>query len=242
MTLPTVVSVGAVAAGTADVVPGLPAGWAENDIFLLGEEQSAVNAFISPPTGWALVPDSQQEAGSLATDGCLQVFWKRATSSESDPTVTDAINHTQARIIAIRGCITTGDPWDVTSGGIDTAADTALVVTGDTTTVADCLVVVFFATSPDIASTTEVSDWANADLANVTERMDNWHDNGNGGGFGCATGEKATAGAYGNTTATLVTTANKAFCTIALKPPAVGGGTNNNLLEGKFGMKLAGKL
>lgn len=218
MAIPTVVGVGTAAnSTTGNIVPTLPSGWAADDIHLCVVEQSAVNAFTTM-SGWTLVTNCQQKVGSTATDGNIQVFWKRAAGGDTDPTVTGTANHTSARIIGIRGCITSGNPWDVTNGGTDATADTSVVVTGNTTTVADCLVVIFVGTGTDVASTTEISGFANSDLGSVTERMDNWTSDGNGGGFGCATGTKATTGSYGNTTATLVNSANKAYCTIALKP------------------------
>lgn len=221
MAIPSVVAVGAVAAGTGDVVPGLPSGWAADDIHIMVVEQSAVNTFGSAPSGWVLVTGTQQKAGSGADDGNIQVYWRRAVAGDTDPTVTDTINHTSARILGVRGCITSGNPWDVVTAGT-AAAGTLVSITGGTTTVNDCLIVAVVGTGPDIASTTEIGSWANASLSSVTERMDNWNTNGNGGGFGMATGGLATAGAYNATTATLVTSSTQAFCTIALKPP---GGT-----------------
>lgn len=226
MTLPTVVGVGTVASGTGDVVPGLPSGWAANDIHLMVMEQSPVNNFGSPPSGWVLVTNCQQKAGSAATDGLIQVWWRRAVSGDTDPTVTDTINHTSARILGVRGCVTSGDPWDVSNGGTDAVSTNALSITGNTTTLADCLVVLFAGTGTDVDSTAEWSLFVNTDLANLTERMDNYNSQGNGGGFTCATGEKASAGAYGATTAVIATAGTKAFCTIALKPQ-VGRTTKN---------------
>lgn len=226
MTLPTVVGVGTVSAGTGDVTPGLPSGWAANDIHLMVVEQSAVNNFGAAPSGWALVTNCQQKFGSAATDGNIQVFWRRAVAGDPDPaTMVDTINHTSARIIGIRGCPTTGNPWDVTNGGTE-AAGLTVTITGNTTTVPDCLVVIFGGTGVDQDSTTEWSLFVNTDLVNLTERMDNYNSQGNGGGFACATGEKATAGAYGNTTAAIVNSETKAWCTIALKP-ATGRTTKN---------------
>src|SRR5574337_1166063 len=220
MTIPPIVGVGNVAAGTGDVVPTLPAGWQVNDIAWLVVEQSAVNAWGTAPTGYTVVPNCQQEAGTAATDGNITVYWRRLQAGDTDPTVPDTINHTSARIIVTRGSPTTGDPWNVTNGGTDTVSDTNVSATGNTTTVNDCLILIFVGTGSDIDSTTEIGSWTNASLANLTERMDNW--NSNGGGFGCATGELATAGTYNATTATLVTAGTKAFCTIAVKPVTGG--------------------
>lgn len=226
MTLPTFHAMGGEAAGTGDVVPGRPTGWAVNDIWLMSVEQSAVNVYGSPPTSWALVTGCQQKPGTGATDPAFQVYWHRADAGDtSDPTVTDTINHTSAVIAGFRGCVTSGDPWDVSNGGIDAVSTTAAVVTGNTTTVADCLIAIFIASGEDTL-TDQFSLYTNLDLANITERYDFMTDQGNGGGVGMATGEKASAGAYGNTAVTLANASTKAFCTIALKP-ATGRTTKN---------------
>ncbi len=69
---------------------------------------------------------------------------------------------------------------------------------------ANTLVVVAVATGlPNSNGTANFSAWANANLSSITERTDNTGTVGVGGGLGIATGGKATAGAYGNTTVTL---------------------------------------
>ena len=122
-------------------------------------------------------------------------------------------------MIAIRGAVSSGDPWDVTAGGTEAASDTSGSIAGATTTVANTLVVTAIATSlPDASSTTNFSSWTNANLTSLTERIDNAVTAGNGGGLGAATGVKATAGAYGSTAVTLASSAYKAMMSIAIKP------------------------
>lgn len=221
MTLPTFVAAGTEAVGTTAVTPGLPAGFAADDIHLLvcetlsGETVTVAN--------YTAVADSPQSLGGVTR---LSVFWRRAVGGDTDPTTAGSSNHIAAQIYGFRGCIASGDPWDVTSGGTDAVADTALVVPGDTTTVADCLVVICASLGRD-SNVDQFSNWANADLANVAERGDVFTNTGGGGGFGVATGEKAVAGAYGNTTATLAASDAKAFMTIALKPPTPAGGAED---------------
>ena len=89
--------------------------------------------------------------------------------------------------------------------------------TGATTTVANTLVVTIVANSSDTASA-RTSGWTNSNLTGLTESIDNNTNNGNGGGFGVATGVKATAGAYGTTTAALATSSVQARMSIALRP------------------------
>ena len=86
-------------------------------------------------------------------------------------------------------------------------------------TVGNTLVVAAIATSkPDRTGTAVFSNWANGNLANLTEIVDNSSNAGNGGGLGIATGAKATAGAFGSTAVTLTDSAAKAMMSIAIKP------------------------
>jgi hypothetical protein len=73
-------------------------------------------------------------------------------------------------------------------------------------------------TDPDAVGTANFSAWTNANLTSLTERIDNTQSAGNGGSIGVATGIKAIAGAYGNTTVTHVNSAVKGMMSIAIKP------------------------
>lgn len=221
MAIPTFVAAGAIASGTGNVTPGLPAGWQANDIHLLLVETQG-GEVVTAPSGWTATASSPQESSGGGVESTrLSVFWRRAVGGDTDPTVTDPGNHAVAVILGVRGCPTTGDPWNVSSGGGEDVTDASLTVPGATTTVADCLVVMMASRGSDLAGA-DFSAWANADLATVTERFDDGSIAGAGGGIGAATGEKAAAGAYGNTTATLGTAARKAYITLALKPVAGG--------------------
>lgn len=219
MPMPTVVAVGTVTSGTAAITPALPTGWAANDIILLPVETE--NQVVTPPTGWAIAT-SGQVIVSTGTITRLTVLWRRAVAGMTAPTVTDPGDHAVGRTIAIRGCVTVGNPWNITASATETLSDTSVSCPGLTTTAPDCLIVNVFSTGTDVASTTHVSGWTNASLTSVTERMDNWVSAGLGGGIGMATGGKATAGAVSATTATIITANFKALFTIAMQGVAAG--------------------
>jgi hypothetical protein len=121
-------------------------------------------------------------------------------------------------MIAIRGAAASGDPWNVTAGGVEATSDTSASIPGATTTVDNTLVVVAVSGSlPDATSTAVFSGWANANLTSLTERTDNGDKSNNGGALGVATGVKATAGAIGNTTVTHSAAAVKGMMSIAIK-------------------------
>lgn len=216
---PQWVGVGTVAAGIGAVVPGLPAGWAADDIFLLFCESLGEEA-VSAPTGWTATADSPQNIGTTTTGTRLTSFWRRAVAGDTAPTVADPGDHCIARIHAFRDCIGTGDPWDVTSGGIEDVSDTSLSAIGDTTTVASCLVVVGTSSGADVARQDYLT-WANTDLPGLAKFSDNFTNLGSGGGHAVFAGRKASSGVFGSTTATLITAHRKAFITLALKPSVI---------------------
>lgn len=222
---PTFVAAGTVAAGTGAIAPALPAGLAVNDILLLFLETSNQAITIANQNGgiWAAVLNSPQSTGAAATAAAtrLTVFWSRYNGVQGAPTTSDSGDHQLGRIIAVRGVITTGDPWDVTAGGVEVGnTDTSASIPGAVTTVANTLVVAAIATAlPDANGTTVFSALTNANLTGLAERTDNSTNANNGGGLGIATGVWATTGNYGPTTMTTLAATAKAMISIALRPP-----------------------
>jgi hypothetical protein len=221
-TTPTFVAAGSVTSGTGTITPALPSGRATNDILLLFVETANQAVSITNQNGgtWAEVTNSPQGTGTAGGTSAtrLAVFWSRYNGTQGNPTVSDSGNHTAGRIIAIRGCPTSGNPWDVTAGGVESTSDTSGSIPGATTTVANTLVVAAIATSvPDSTSTAVFSSCANGNLTSITERVDNARSSGNGGAIGVVTGIKATAGAVGNTTVTCASSATKGMMSIAVK-------------------------
>lgn len=231
MAVPTVAAVGtgdAASAAAAPVTPTPPAHQAD-DILVCAVAHAPTAAITAPGDGWAEVADSPQQSSTTENGGArLTVFWKRAVDgSTAAPNIDGYDNHAISVVVAIRGCITTGNPWDVTAGSADGAGGTAISMPGDTTTVAECLILNIIALGNDDA----ISAWANADLANVAERYNVGTSSGNDSQLGIASGEKATAGAFGATTATAAGSVQSASLTIAFKPPAGGGGGGSILLQ-----------
>lgn len=229
MAIPAYKASGAHSTGQANVTVTYPTAGnapAANDIALLVVQSENEAIALTTANGFAQITNSPQSAGTAATDpACrIAVFWKRCAGGDSDPVVTDPGNHACGQIHLFTGVKTSGDPWDVIGAGNDSAAnDTSASIPGATTTLNDCLVVLICGTSFNGNSTAEFSSWTNGDLANLTERADNCSTIGLGGGHGMATGEKASAGAYGATTVTLANTSFKGCFSIALAPAASTG-------------------
>jgi hypothetical protein len=218
--MPLVYAVGAVASSLGGIItPAIPAGTDANDVCLLLHEMDPVlsAAVLGAVTGYADVVNSPvSQTGGLPTR--LTARWHLATGPESGTVSVPAVtNHHAARIIGIRGCVTGGNPWNVTAAGLQNDALTTVTFPTLTTTADNCLILNAVTTGTDVASTAHISAFTNAGLVSIVERVDNWVSSGTGGGIGAATGEKATAGAVAATTATLVTGNFKAMLTIAFQ-------------------------
>lgn len=220
MAVPTFQAAGTSVQGSfSNASPAWPT-HAVGDIALLFVESAGNDAVtLSTPAGFAAVPNSPQATGSFSPTGTrITVFWARATSTTmASPTVGSfSADHFYAQILTYRSVISTGNPWDVTGGGVKPTASTSVTVTGVTTAVVDTLIVQVVARDNDSA-VAAFSAQTNGNLTGITERSDAGTTLGDGGGFGVWDGGKGTTGATGNTTATVTNSIN-AFLTIALKP------------------------
>jgi hypothetical protein len=193
--------------------------WLANDIlvFVFETDLDRTPSVSGGSETWTQFPWSPQVSSGATV---LNAFWAR--SSQTDPTAPAATwgtgpNHAVGAVCAIRGCATSGDPWDVDSSGNNAAANAT--IPGATTTVAECLVLILCSSGFNGTNAVRFSTWSNTDLAGVSEVFDQVDTIGNGGGFGAAIGTKVAAGTYGSTTVTEAF-AGHGYATIAFKPPA----------------------
>ena len=243
---PTYVAAGNVAQSTGAITVLWPAHVA-GDVALLVVESANQTVTLSTPAGFAAVTGSPQGTGTAGGTAATRVtvFWKRATTSaEASPVVADSGDHQVARIFTFRGVIASGNPWDVTAGNVLATASTAVSIPGATTTVADTRVAVIVANATD-TTTAQTTNVTNANLTGLAMCKDNNNTSGNGGGFGIWSGTKAAAGAYGTTTATLLTSSVQGRMSIALKPvagSAPGAATNPSPAAGATSVSLTADL
>lgn len=212
-------SAGTFVSGIGSVTPGLPAGWAQNDIFILAVEAKATDT-IATPSGWtAVVSSPQTTTTGSSTSGKLAVFYRRATASESAPVLADSGDHTAAIIHAISGCVKYGSPIDVEAGGENDSASTDVFMAAVTTTVADTLIVYIggHGVSTTSAQVTLNTNWGN--LNAITERSDNSTNSGTGGGIYTYMGDIGAPAFVDSTEFTLATASSRTYITLALKPP-----------------------
>lgn len=196
--------------------PSIPVGTTDNDIMVLFV--TTANEAISVPDGWNNTTNNVLFLGTAGTAGAvrLQVMWRRFVAGDTAPTIADVGDFHYAVIASYRGCITTGDPFNVGDG--DTGSGTSVLLFGLTSTVDQCTWVHVVAGDDDSASA-RVSGQANASLSGITERFDAGTTTGLGGGLAIWDGTQATAGAIGNSTATITSQAWAAWMG-ALMPAA----------------------
>jgi len=213
---PTFQAAGAAVSGIGSVTPAWPAHAVDDVALLFCESAGGQAVTLSTPNGFAAVASSPQSTTAGPSGGTrVTVFWARATSTSMPaPVVADPGDHVYCRILTYRGVIDSGNPWDVTGGGVDVL--NSVTVTGVTTTVSNTRVVQAVSRDNDSAAAA-FSAQTNPTLTGITERSDAGTTSGNGGGIGIWDGVKATAGATGNTTATVTPSIN-AFLTVALRP------------------------
>jgi hypothetical protein len=175
------------------------------------------------PTGCTAIytPTGTGTPGGFSGLGVkLHAYWIRATST-SMPDINTGDSGTQniAIILTFRGCVASGDPIDGTPGTDTATTTTNVTIPGLTTTGDNRMVVALCGISlPDAVNTANASGWANGSLESIAEILDQATISGPGGGFVGACGEKAAAGAVGETTATLANSAAQERLSFALKP------------------------
>lgn len=176
------------------------------------------NQSIATPSGFTpVLPDSGTPsrgtagaAGGVAT----YVFTKISVGTEGNISIPDSGDIQMAAGLVVAGDL--GFPTAIgESVGGNAASATSCSFTGPATTKPDALVIGFVCIDRD-ASGSFWSGQANANLANVTERIDRATATGTGGGVMVFTGEKATAGAVGNSTGTQSTASAYTWITLAL--------------------------
>lgn len=198
MGVPTVAGTGAVfsSAGGANATCNLPA-HLTNDILLIFL-QNYSNSALTFNQNTAGFVEFIQTGG---TNRSIHVCWVRATSSTmTNPSITCPTNHQIGASVAIRGCPTTGNPWN-TSTSSDFAATSSWSWDAVETTQTDCLAILIGGAVRD-----NTGGWmgalTNANLTSITELVDDSVTTNAGGGIFAASASITTIQNTGNTTGT----------------------------------------
>lgn len=209
---------GVSASGTANISPAWPPHAVDDVALLIIESTGGQPANLGTAAGFAAVTNSPQATGAGTIGTQITVYWCRATStSMATPTVTDPGDHAYGVIVTFRGCIGSGNPWDVTAGSVKASATGTTTWDSVTTTVANALVINTASRDND-SNLAAWSNFAGGNCTSLGELHDEGTLNGNGGGIVVNLSKLAAAGATGAPTATVTASINTEM-TIALKPP-----------------------
>ena len=222
--IPRITALGTFTAGAGGTLfPGQPA-HLTNDILVM-VVTTANQAIPSWPAGWTEFTNSPQGTGTAGAIGGVRISaaWKRcASASETAPQLNaGTMNYVGARIFGVRGCITTGNPFDVTVGGVQASATNSYTMPSATTTVPNCLIAYMGAFDQDNAAANQLV------MGTVPSGLDSGWDKivesftttGTGGGLGVMYGAKKAAGAAGTASVLIVAlTGTAAYLTVAFKP------------------------
>lgn len=217
-----------------NITPGMPTGWAADDIAIMYAAISIIGSspLVPPsfqaadPTGWTKIDEATINNGTNTRGVRAAWYWRRLVDLDASPNLQMQNNGSggtsyclQAAIAAYPGCITSGDPWDVKNVTSSTGG-TSVSIPGVTTTVADTRVILAIGTDNDNTVTSQ----STTDPGALTENFDLVTTTGSDAGVSGASAAKASTGATGDGTATMLSTNPRVLWLIALKPPAVGGG------------------
>ena len=193
-----------------------------DDVGLIVIETSGASTTLSPPSGWTNVPSTPVIDVATTAGSTLYVWWKRAESSSEATVATGATgDHIVTRLFTFRGCVTTGNPWDVTTTGTKTTASIVATVPALTTTVDNTLITMVVGRPDDSLSTNHFGVPVNVNLTSLQERGESGTSLGNGGGFVVSTGIKVVAGNTGTSTLTKSASTTDTYVVLALKAEAV---------------------
>jgi hypothetical protein len=200
-----------------------PAGHAVDDIAILHLCNKGNDAGPTLPAGWTAFAAHPNGPGAVSSNYPIQsLFWRRATStSETAAAISDGGQRTYGRMIVVRGCVTTGTPFDegTAYGAIGSAESTTTTpsIPAVTSSVNDCLILALYecvgGLDPGL-----ISGFTNANLTSVTNLHEDHSTAGGGYSTYAASGVLTTAGSSGATTAEFTELRRHASIQIAMKP------------------------
>jgi len=191
--------------GTGALTPGLPPS-ARGDIELLIVSNTTAGsdpgeATLSTPSRFVrkVHDDSNYSADTIRSRGA--VFWRRFVPGDVEPVVADSGQFNAAVIVSVKDCIGYGDPFNVTASAGNDDVTEAVSVPSAVTTVDNCFVL-DVVTWYNGGNTCSIDGWANADLSELTEVLDNHFEVGSDDvGIAVNTGRAGTATTVDATTA-----------------------------------------
>jgi hypothetical protein len=224
---PTVRGVGAFGSGTTSFTAAVPtAGNAPQTgdaMYIIMESTDSTTGAGTPntPGGWSKLFENTIAAGSSSEPAVstLTIFGKIAGASESNVTVDGVGNHCAGAMIVIAGHGLAAITDTVVGSATDHGTSAANLLAPSISVTAGSLVIVAMGLGDDANDTTNVSGVTNANLASITERIDQTVSTGSGGGVGFYTATVAGT-STGTTEWDHDTAASSQSLQLGIPPPA----------------------
>lgn len=198
----------AVAVGSGNMASvGIPAGIQNNDI-LVAYIHTRDNNDSSMPVDW-----TNNTQGNGNTTNRLELFWKRTTGTESDPTITHSAGDSSiAQICAFRGAIVSGDPFNAL-GSVQSNSGSPISTSAITTANDGNMILHIFGSQDN-------NNWGSYTGTASTEASLNRNTVGSDNSLGITYGVQASAGSTGVAEATQIQFGPDAGVSVqvALKP------------------------
>lgn len=210
----------------------VPAGTQAGDLLLLAV--STRNAYVGPPAGWTQIDSIGTAADGTGSATALQLHYKVATSDDLSATITigDTGDYQVAALSAFAG-VDGASPIAAFAKDVTPAA--SATVTWPSVT-APAAALIYQAVAHGIDSfAAQVSGYANAALADLTEIVDRGDTSFSGGGLAAVIGSLIAAGATGQTTAA-IGAAYQARMTVALRAAVAAGGVSLGAAVGSIAL------
>lgn len=195
-----------------------------NDILLLVVETDGNGTNVTPvfeEPDWNILAGTPLYDGNVtpAFGSKLHVWWRRAAAPIIGGSVTfsDSGDHQVGRVYLIRGCVTTGNPFDVVGTATKATPSTTASAPSVTTTVVQTRIFSIVSQPVDSSSTAQFGPPANTGLTSLTDLDEVVTNSNNGGGFVIATGLRRLPGNTGAITYSSAPNTSNAAITIAFK-------------------------
>lgn len=192
MSVPTVRGTGAFGSGTTSCTAAVPTGGSApvsgDAMYIVVESTDSSTAAGTPntPGGWTKL--YEQTVGGGASDvTTLTVFGKIAGVGEADVTIDGVGDHCAAAMVVIAGHGLATINSTVVGAQSNHGTTTAGCSTSGITVTGNSLIIQAIGYSDDANDTTNGSNYVNANLASITERIDQTVNTGAGGGVGIVT-------------------------------------------------------
>lgn len=219
----------AVASGNA--TPSVPSSIFTNDILVL-VIHSRDNVACSVSNNY-----TSKVVGNGNSTNRLEIWWKRMTGNETAPTITHTAGDSLiAQIFAYRGCIASGDPFDVV-GTVASNAGSPISTAAITTTVNDCIILHAFGSQDD-------NTWGTFTGATTTSRGVTSNSLGTDNSMGVIEGSLSKYGSTGTAAATQASLGPDAGVSVlvALKPQFTSTFNNYQSLSAGDGISVGERV